>query len=56
MTRRYEGFEEADEYRDPLDELDRDGGGLEDASDDALDLWARRYDELDGAPESDEDR
>lgn len=45
-----------DDDRDRLDDADRDGGALEDANDEALDRWARRYDELDGAPESEEDR
>ena len=42
--------------RDPLDDGDRDGGALEDANDDAMDRWARHYDELDGAPENEDDR
>lgn len=42
--------------RDPLDELDRDGGQLEDASEDDLKQWAHCYDDLNGAPENDEDR
>lgn len=46
----------ASENRDPLDELDRDGGALEDADDEAMDRWAERYDDLNGAPENDEDR
>lgn len=31
-------------------------GSMHDADDEAYDKWAHRYDELDGAPESDEDR
>jgi hypothetical protein len=41
---------------DPLDDLDRDGDAMEDASDEDFDRWARAYDELDGAPESEDDR
>ena len=43
---------EADmDERDPVDETDRDGGELEDANEDAMDRWAERYDDLNGAPE-----
>ena len=45
---------ERDVIEDPLDTLDRDGGPLEDADEEAMDRWARAYDELDGAPESDD--
>jgi predicted ATP-dependent serine protease len=41
---------------DPLDETDRDGGQLEDADEAAMQLWAELYDELNGAPENEEDR
>ena len=41
---------------DPIDDGDRDGGELEDASVEAMERWASRYDELDGAPENDGDR
>ena len=41
---------------DPLDEKDRDGGALEEVSDEDLQIWAERYEELNGAPENDDDR
>ena len=41
---------------DPLDEKDRDGGALEDVSDEDLQIWAESYEEFNGAPENDEDR
>ena len=41
---------------DPIDAGDADGGALEDAGADAMDRWARRYDDLNGAPENEEDR
>ncbi len=44
------------EQIDPLDESDRDGGELEDANDEAMERWAEAYDDLNGAPENDEDR
>jgi hypothetical protein len=37
-------------------ETDRDGGALEDANEDAMEKWAEYYDDLDGAPENDDDR
>jgi hypothetical protein len=40
---------------DSLDNMDRDGGQLEDASEDAMITWARHYDDLNGAPENEED-
>jgi len=46
---------EADDY-DPLDEMDRDGAAMEDADDEAYERWADRYDDLNGAPEDEEDR
>lgn len=45
-----------DERADALDGFDRDGGALEDADAAAMDRWARAYDELNGAPENDDDR
>lgn len=45
-----------EEEVDPLDEQDRDGGALEDADEEAMERWAEMYDELNGAPESEEDR
>lgn len=44
-----------DDY-DPLDEMDRDGAAMEDADDEAYEKWAECYDDLNGAPENDEDR
>ena len=45
-----------DDDIDPLDDSDRDGGPLEDADDATMDRWARRYEDFNGAPESEEDR
>lgn len=42
--------------QDPLDDLDRDGGQMEDANDEAYEQWAEQYDDLNGAPENEEDR
>jgi hypothetical protein len=53
---RWDGTLDYNEGRDPIDEGDRDGGALEDADVDALSRWAEAYDDLNGAPENDEDR
>lgn len=53
MPREYDG---TGDYNDPLNDRDRDGGALEDADEDAMGTWAQRYDELNGAPENDDDR
>jgi hypothetical protein len=45
-----------DDPGDILDDGDRDGGQLEDANNEALRRWAERYDDLNGAPENEEDR
>lgn len=52
------GYDDDSQYpeNDPLDNGDSDGGALEDANETAMDTWARHYDDLNGAPESDEDR
>lgn len=52
----YCGYFPRDEERDALDDLDRDGGALEDASPEDFERWADAYDDLNGAPESEEDR
>jgi hypothetical protein len=44
-------------YWSPADELDdHDRAEMDEASEEDFDRWARRYDELNGAPESEEDR
>lgn len=56
---RYEGLNPlkgGEEAVDPIDEGDNDGGAMSDASEADMGRWAERYDDLNGAPESDEDR
>lgn len=51
------GNDELDDRDRAEDFLERrEAGQLDDANDDAMDRWARRYDELNGAPENEEDR
>jgi hypothetical protein len=50
------GCNESDHEHDRDDEPHHARGPMHEASDEAMDRWARAYDELNGAPESEEDR
>lgn len=49
-------FDKDHECPEPDEEPAGMKGQMHDASDEALDRWARRYDELNGAPDNEEDR